>query len=464
MNCPLIRAEASKQTLQDEISRLKNKIEVIKEEKIQLETKFSTERSSSAEEILKLTTEIASISSLLSAERAAATDKIAALSLVESSLRESQQREEDLCRDIDTMKTGIDRLETELGKASQQAEGEAALLLKIAALEKEAADSRQSMEQLALKAPERIALENEVKSLTEARNEVEAEYVRMANDALEKETGMFEALYYADSEILRLSRELELYKQVAETEKAALRNELEQLTVAGVVTRAAAQATSPVDTSAAAPSPAALKPVLKTDMPIEAAHSPGSTTKRSAVAAAPSTPAKKLETLPDADLEENETDEAVIIAGEDITRGLLNEFGSICGSNGFSATTFTIDSDVCNIEYSEPAEVLAIVYSSNNVQAVPDGSRVQRCKGYVIALKQSSEYKVYLAWHLSESDKVVICTPEQQPVDALECTQMIQDAVSYFEIVGFMMEVEDLGSTVKSYNRAIRKVPGLVRK
>ena len=458
----LNKAEISKKNLQDEISRLTDKFETIKNEKIHLENKFSTERSSSAEEILKLTSEIASISSLLSAERAAATDKIAELALFETSWRESQQREEDLSRNIDLMKTEIDQLKAELEKVSLQAEREAGLLFKIEALEKEAAASRSAMKQLTLKAPERNALESEVKSLTEARNDIEAEYVRMANEVLKKETGMLEALYYADSEILRLSRELELCQQVAESEKAALRDELKQLTIAGVVARTAADPTSPVETSAAVTSPSALKSVLKTEMPIETEYSPESPVKSSAAAAAPPIPV--LENLPDADLEKDENDEALIIAGEDITKGLLNEYGGICGSSGFSATTFTIDSDLCSIEYSAPGEVLVILYSSNSVQAVPDGSRVQRCKGYLIALKQSAAYKVYLVWHLAESDKVVICTPEQQPVDAVECTQMIQDAVSYFEIVGFMMEVEDLGNTVKSHNRAIRKVPGLVRK
>jgi len=454
----LNKAEESKKTLQAEISRLTDTIEIIKKEKIQLEEKFSTEKVSSAEELLKLTTEITSINSLLSTERAAAADKIAAL---ETSWRESQQREEDLCRNIDIMKTEIDQLEAELEKLSLQAKGEADLLLKIAALEKEVVDSRKSMELLTLEAPDRNALENEVKSLTEARNDVEAEYIRMANEALEKETELFETLYYADSEILRLSRELELCQQVAETEKAALRDELEQLTIAGVVTPTT-EPSHQIDTSTAQPLPPAQKPVSKTAGPVEVEPAPELPVKSSVAAAVPAGP--PLESVSEADLEDDEAEDELIIAEEEITKGLLNEFGSFCGTSGFSATTFTIDEDVCSIEYSEPGDILAILYSSNSVQAVPDGSRVQRCKGYIIALKRSAAYQVYLAWHLSEIDKVVICTPEQQPVDAVECTQMIQDAVSYFEIVGFMMEVETLGDTVKSYNRSIRKVPGLVRK
>jgi hypothetical protein len=161
--------------------------------------------------------------------------------------------------------------------------------------------------------------------------------------------------------------------------------------------------------------------------------------------------------------EDNNQDKA-IVGDPEITKGLINEFGSFCGSSSHSATEFKIDPDTNIIEYSDPAEVLAILYSSNSVQAVPDGSSMQRCKGYVIAIKKAGEYRAYLAWYLTESGKVVICNPEQQPSDSVECTQILQDAIAYFEIVGFMMELEELGSTVKSYNSAIQKVPALVRK
>lgn len=457
----LDKAESTRKALQDEISRLTAQITTIEKAKLQIEQELSESKSSSAAEISKLTAEIDSINSLLTAEKDAAAGMVESLALLENSWKESQLREEGLCRNIDIMKEQIDQLEAELEKLSQQKGREEALLLKIAALEKETEDARTTIQQFASETPERSAREAELKSLSAARNDLEAEYIRMANEAMAKEAEMLEALYAADSEILRLSRELEQHRQVAAVEKEILRKELLQMTSASADTLTAAGNAKSIESEAASPS---TRSGLSTSSPENIPTKPEQSSKPAAqtiVKAAPSLPA--MESLPAVVPMEDETPDGPIIAEDEITKGLLNEFGSFCGIS-HSATEFKVDPAISSIDYTDPAEILAILYSSNSVQAVPDGGSVKRCKGYVIALKRSAEYSVYLAWLVTESGKVVICTPEQQPADTAECTQMLQDAVSYFEIVGFMMEVEDLGNTVKSYNRAIRKVPALSRK
>jgi hypothetical protein len=433
----LAKKESEGKDLRNEISRLSSQNEISAKAKLQLEDELATEKNSAAAKISKLKAEIDSINSLLTAEKNASAETSESLAFLENSWKESQHREEDLCRSIDIMKEQNDQLAAELAKLRQQEGREAALLLKIATLEQETEEARRNIQQLAGQTPVRTALDAELKSLVEAKNDVEAEYIRMANEAMEKEAEMLENLYSADAEILRLSRELEKFQKAAAAEKAALQTELMRMKSAGAATiTESAPARSSENSSAAAPPP--LKP-----------------------AAAPVPIIESV--LEEVSGEDDTPDEAIFVESE-IMAGLLNEFGSFCIPSGQSATEFTIDPDISNIEYSEPGEVLAILFSSNSVQAVPDGTGVKRCKGYVVALKKSGAYSVYLVWLLTESGKVVICTPEQQPADAAECTQIIQDAVSYFEIVGFMMEVEDLGGTVKSYNRAIKRVPALKRK
>lgn len=458
----LDKAESARKALQAEISRLTAQIATLEKAKLQLENELSESKSSAAAEISKLSAEIDSINSLLTAEKGAATETLAALALLKTSWNESQQREEDLCRNNDIMKKQVDQLEAELAKLRQREEREAALLLKIATLEKETEDARTDIQQLASATPELTALEAELQSLAEARNDLEAEYIRMANEAMEKEAELLETLYSADSEILRLSRELEQSRQIAAAEKEILRKELLQMTSASAGTLTAAGTAKSIESGAAAP---ATRTDLKTSSAENIAAKPEPSAKPAAqttVTAAPSLPA--MESLPEVVPTEDETPDGPIIAENEITKGLLNEFGSFCASSSHSATEFKVAPDISSIDYSDPAEILAILHSSNSVQAVPDGGSVKRCKGYVIALKRSAEFSVYLAWLVTESGKVVICTPEQQPADAAECTQMLQDAVSYFEIVGFMMEMEELGNTLRSYNRAIKKVPALRRK
>ena len=458
----LAAAEASGKTLKEEIARLTGKIEIIADEKLQREEQFSAEKNSSAEAILKLTSQINSVNALLSAEKSLAADKIATLALFETSWRESQQREEDLRRESDSMKKQLDLLEADLEKHRLKENKEDALLLKIASLEKEVEESSRALEQLAGSTPDHAVLETEIKTLNAAKNDVEAEYIRMANEVMEKEAETLENLYIADAEILRLSRELELQQRVAKMEAEALRDELKLLLISAAVPP------SPVETDQ-----------LAEVFPVAPSYAPGEDSRqqnRAPIAPATSPEAKKAGNAtaaisPVADkpgldqiAAEDDSLDRVIAGAPEIINGLLNEFGSFCGTSGHASTEFNIDPDTNMIEYSDPAEVLAILYSSNTVQAVPDGSNMQRCKGYVIALKKAGEYRAYLGWYLTESDKVVICNPDQQPADAAECTLILQDAIAYFEIVGFMMEVADLGGTVRSYNRAIGKVPALVRR
>jgi len=165
----------------------------------------------------------------------------------------------------------------------------------------------------------------------------------------------------------------------------------------------------------------------------------------------------------EADIEEDDSDEPDLpVEGHaEIASGLINEFGSFYSESGQCSTDFSIDPSITSIEYSDPSEIVALLYSSNTVQAVPVGSSIQRCKGYVVGMMKSGSYLTYIIWYLTESKKSVICTPQQQPEDSSECVRTLQDAVSYFETVGFMMEFEELGSSTKSYKKALKKVPAL---
>lgn len=423
----LAAVETSESSLKKEVSRLSRELANIAGQKLQLEEKLSAEQSSAAETIQKLTAEISSLNAQLSAEKNLAADKIATLALFETSWRESQQREEELRLETGRLQQQLHLLQADLEKHQLKENRENDLLLKIATLEQEAEESRKTIE-LTVSTPDLATLQDEIKTLNAAKNDVENEYIRMANEAMEKEAELLENLYLADTEILRLTRELELQQQIAKT----LTEPLPAAPTEIPAEVPGQQSSAPLELAATAEAAAIVQPAVV----------PGHEQSRA----------------------EDDSPDETIAGAPEIINGLLNEFGSLCGNSGHLPTEFSIDYDKTMIEYSHPSEVLAILYSSNSVQAVPDGSTMQRCKGYVIALKKADEYKAYLAWYLTESDKVVICIPDKQPADATECTLILQDAIAYFEIVGFMMEIAELGHSVKSYNRAISKVPALVRR
>lgn len=452
-------AQATEHRLQAEIAALHQQMAQLVAENRALEQGIATERTRSAEQRKLFTEEKEALLARLAANEAAAVaaaDKIATLALFETSWREGQQREEDLCRNLDLMNNQLDLLQTELHQYREQESREKALQLQVSRLEEELAAARTQAEpEAAPPVPESVLAE--LHALQESKAAVEAEYVRFANERSEKEAELLDSIAAAEMEIVRLSREIEIRTQLAAREQAAMQAELRQLAagsgtvVSGLpaevvsVARPAITITATPDHQEAAaitPEPPAappLSPPVMSDQPVTASLPP--------------------ETPPALD----DGPDRPIPAAAEIIAGLMNDFGSFRGSSGYSSTEFTVDPALTSVVYSKPEEIAVLLYSSNSVQAVPDGSSIQRCKGYVIATRDGEAFKVYVAWYLTESKKVVVCTPQQQPADSDECTQILLDAITYFEIVGFMMELAELGESSSSYNRALAKIPVVSR-
>ena len=500
--------------LQEEITSLQHGMAQLESDKQALEQRLAVAEATHAEQLGQLAAEKSSLLDRIAAEESAvmaAADKIAAMAHFETSLREGQQREESLCRNLDLLQSQVATLEIELQKYKEDAGGEEALQLRVNSLESELQkyheiESRDEALQLRLSSLETElqqyqerenseealqlkmnSLEQELvtakselakaasvpavsesgapelQALLEEKMAVEAEYVRLANESREKELAMLDTIASARMETERLTREMEIQVQVAAMEHAALRAELRKMVVsgAGAVPAPALAATAG---EGLAPPPAA------------AAGIPGAVGKPAALSspeqsrAAASLPvnqpvqgaAMPCET-PTLDAADDDEPDRPIVSAKALSSGLMNEFGSFIGHGGYASTEFRIDPELTVVPYSDPEEIEVLLYSSNTVQAVPDGSSIQRCKGYVIATNKDGCYKVYVAWYLTESRSVVVCTPQQQPADSEECVSILQDAIAYFEVVGFMMELEELGESVRSYNRVLRKVPVLCR-
>jgi hypothetical protein len=448
-------AKSNEEQLRKEIAGLQEKNRHLESGRVDSEQKLASGISSLKAKITALTEESESLKSQLSDAKAAnraASDKISSLAHFETSWREGQQREEDLCRNIDLLKSELDAREKELQIHHSRESSEESLLQKVSELEAAAEADRAEMEQLRSGAGEADKYTQELKALAEGKDLIESEFVRLANESREKESTLTEALSTAEAEVQRLSRELEIQTQVAAMEQAALRAELRRIVMGGTV--AAPQEViyeQPPAVLRSAPLPAAYAAAPIASAPQASQPAPAVT--------------EVVQPLEEVELVEDDADEPDLpIEGDsEIREGLINELGSFYSDQGYSSTEFTIDPDINSIEYSDPGEIVALFYSSNTVQAVPVGSAIQKCKGYVVGMKKSGSYLAYVVWYLTESKKSVICTPEHQPEDSSECISILKDAVTYFEIVGFMMEFEELGSSTKSYRKAFKKVPALKR-
>jgi hypothetical protein len=464
---------------QEEIAALQQKLAQLETDNQALQEQLTAAAAGGAEQARLLTAEKETLlARIASKERAvaAAADRIATLERFEISWQEGQQREEELCRDLDTLHARIDSLSLELQTYKDRGIKAEELQLEVNRLQEELATAQAEIESLSSREiiPESVVAE--LKALQENKLAVEAEYVRLANESREMELEMHDALAAAEQEIERLTSELDIQAQVATMAHEALRAELRKL----VVNRSGgAPAPAPASTvhasEPASPEPAAsLQTVAAPPVKIQRTAPPPAPVAAATVDTAeyesvsPTAPAiteslpaqaASAHSEPVTVVEVDDEPDRPIVADKAVVSKLLNEFGGFSGSNGTESTEFSVDPNLTAVEYSDLEEIEVLLYSINTVQAVPDSSSIQRCKGYVVATNKEGNYKVYVAWYLTESKRVVICTPQQQPADSEDCVRILQDAVAYFEIVGFMMEIEDLGESVHSYNRAIKKSP-----
>lgn len=501
-------AEQARKTLQGELKGVRESVTRLDAENVLLKERLAA----AGAQVTALQADAAAAKQLeeqLAAVRATAneaTEKLAAMAGIERSLHETLQREETLRRQAETVgndlaatrkeledmkqrlakteealasvmneaevlrassnmteenRGKLAEVETELTAAREQLKAAQAeigqlsgervqlgeLRQRLAEAEEELAEARtdlqrrEEMAETAAIAGDRPADEQLIR-LAEEKAAVEAEYVRLANESRETEATLAESLTQAETEIERLTSELEIQGQVAAMEQAALRAELRRMIVEGGAAfytpppsaepLPAAQLVSPPSTAPAPPPAPALAPTHQGGAPPQ-----------------------------DSNEDVDETPDAPIAGDPAILQEFASELGGFYGGGGASTTEFRINPAIGTITCNDPADVVAVFFSSNTVQAMPDSKGIQRCKGYIVATKTGEGYQVYVAWYLTESGRVVVCLPEQQPSDSDDCVQILKDAVSYFEIVGFMMEIVDLGTTRHSYKRSLKKIPVL---
>jgi hypothetical protein len=113
---------------------------------------------------------------------------------------------------------------------------------------------------------------------------------------------------------------------------------------------------------------------------------------------------------------------------------------------GFAAATagsvadFHYEPGINTITYHSADDIIDLYGSGNMIQAAPFGRRSQNCSAYICVVERQGRPEINLAWLLVESGEVLICLPENQPEGNGNYARVVQDALFYFESVGFMMD------------------------
>lgn len=434
-------ASAAVASLRDEISWLKAEKDKAGEE--------------TAREEERLRAEVAQLTSARDKEERAAAKRVESLKTQLSSLSEEQARSaEKSAARIKELEAEVERLTAEALSVGKRAAKDIASLE--SSLEKQKAKN-EAARKLAVERLVGLAAEAEV--LVAEREAVER--ILSRRDGGE----MAEALARAEAEVAALRREVERLaaeKNLAEQAAAARLSSL-QAEVSRLVPPAASSALAPhgrVEPLKQEP----VKPV-----PVKGEQVKPATVKEEPVsepvvaAASAAVPGvgewgDDVASAVEEALKEGETDPFSFMGGgEDfVSFGAPGGEGSSGGGAGFS-----LDKALDMIDCDSPSDIIEIYSSLNVVNITPAGRPPQPCGAYIVALKKGERFRVHVAWSLTSDHSTLVYSPEKQPADAAECSQVVRDALGFVETVGFMMDSIRLNADPDKRGRALSKIPVL---
>src|SRR6185369_5121299 len=114
-------------------------------------------------------------------------------------------------------------------------------------------------------------------------------------------------------------------------------------------------------------------------------------------------------------------------------------FTGFAAATAGSAADFRFAPEIKAVIYHSAEEIIDLYGSGNMIQAAPFGRRSQNCNAYICVVERGGQREINLAWQLVDNGEVLICLPEKQPDETGNYDRMLQDAMFYFESVGFMM-------------------------
>jgi hypothetical protein len=132
-------------------------------------------------------------------------------------------------------------------------------------------------------------------------------------------------------------------------------------------------------------------------------------------------------------------------------------FGSL-GPATAGDSTIRYAPQVSVISYHSTDDIIELYGSANVVRATPEGRQSQDCSAYVCVVEHGGKTAIHLAWHLLDSGEVLICLPEKQPEGAASYARALQDAIFYFESIGFMMDRFELSRNSHRQLKALEKI------
>jgi hypothetical protein len=99
--------------------------------------------------------------------------------------------------------------------------------------------------------------------------------------------------------------------------------------------------------------------------------------------------------------------------------------------------------------------------SFNTIPISCDGTDAQNCSAYICGVERNGSKQVYVALYQTTKKKALIYVPVQQPPDAAGYDRVMEDAISFADVTGFMINLEYLGGGPAERAKVLEKIPVL---
>jgi hypothetical protein len=124
-------------------------------------------------------------------------------------------------------------------------------------------------------------------------------------------------------------------------------------------------------------------------------------------------------------------------------------------------TPFHHDTTLTAIPCGSTDDVIELRVSYNTIRISCDGANAQNCSAYICGLERNGSKQIYVALYQTETKKAQIYVPAHQPHDADDYDRVMEDAISFTDVVGFIINLQYLGAGPAERAKALQQIPVL---
>jgi len=292
---------------------------------------------------------------------------------------------------------------------------------------------------------------------------LKAEAQRLIAERREAEQLEAERLAHLAAEIERLAKESAAAREAVSVKMARLKVESDMMNTAKEALENAALAIPDARVTVQECRPDKKQPipslsveeVPRTVEPVRT----GSMTPGAEVEPAGAATAASFETVHTAE-PDDETDPFAFMRTGDVVLGTMR---ASTGEASGPPVRFTIDRAIQGINFSSPEDVLEVHQSLNRTRVAMEDSTTETCDSYLCVVEKNGKPHVYIALYLVDGKKALVYIPEKQPDTPAEFDKVMRDGMDFIEIVGFMMDVVDLGRDKQGRSKVLNRIPVLIQ-